>query len=217
MKMSYRLNRLSTFLRERAILLGLAIGSMIALSGCNTTATVHEVAADTPAKKVETLKLLEGDVIKIDFPGAPSLNTNQTVRRDGKITLSLAGEVDASGLTPEELEVRLIEVLGSQLNSKEVTVTVLSSSFPVFVAGAVRSPGKIQATRAISALEAIMEAGGFDPTTANLKKVVVTRLENGEYRHYNLDLQSVLEGEKSDPFYLKPSDIVTVPAKVVYF
>lgn len=191
------------------------IVAVIGLTACNTT--TGNGVAENEIKAREPLKLIEGDVIKIDFPGAPAMNTNQTIRRDGMITMSLAGEIDAAGLTPSELEVRLIEVLGSQLNSKEVTVTVLSSSFPVFVAGAVKSPGKLQATRAISALEAIMEAGGFDPATANLKKVVITRLEEGEYKHYNLDLQSVLEGEKSDPFYLKPSDIVTVPTKVVYF
>ncbi len=187
----------------------------LGFQGCNTTTETSSPGSVIRAP--EPLSLLEGDAIRIEFPGAPSLNTDQTIRRDGKITLAMVGEITAAGLTPSALEDALLEAFGSQLNSREVSVTVVSSSFPVFVAGAVQSPGRIQSDRAITALEAIMEAGGFDPTTANLKKVVVTRLENGVYKHYNLDLQAVLEGQQSDPFYLKPSDIVTVPTKVVFF
>ncbi len=200
----------------RINLIGLVLLFTVVFSnGCNTTTQTSEVR-DT-VRAIEPLTLIEGDAIRIEFPGAPSLNTDQTIRRDGKITLAMVGEITAVGLTPSALEKALLEAYGSQLNSKEVSVTVVSSSFPIFVAGAVQSPGRIQSDRAITALVAIMEAGGFDPATANLKKVVVTRLENGAYRHYNLDLQSVLEGRQSDPFYLKPSDIVTVPVKVVFF
>jgi len=161
--------------------------------------------------------LREGDVLKISFPGAPNLDTSQQIRRDGKIVLSLVGEVTAVGMTPAELEKEIIKLYSSQLVSKEVTVTVVSSSFPVFVTGAVIRPGKILSDHPITVLEAIMEAGGFDYTKANLGDVRVIRNEDGRVKNYTLNLKLALQGKQSEPFYLKPSDIVYVPEKFSWF
>jgi protein involved in polysaccharide export with SLBB domain len=96
-------------------------------------------------------------------------------------------------------------------------VTVVSSSFPVFVTGAVLRPGKILADHALSALEAVMEAGGFDYAKANLSGVAVIRQETGGVKKYTLDLKRVLDGKESETFYLQPSDIVYVPEKFSWF
>jgi len=62
-----------------------------------------------------------------------------------------------------------------------------------------------------------MEAGGFDYTKANLKAVVVIRQEGNQTKKYNLNLKRVMDGEVSEPFYLKPSDIIYVPEKFSWF
>jgi protein involved in polysaccharide export with SLBB domain len=82
-----------------------------------------------------------------------------------------------------------------QLSSKEVTVEVQSSSIPVYVTGAVLRPGKITSDHPITALEAIMEAGGFDYTKANLKAVVIIRQEGNQTKKYNLNLKLEMEGK----------------------
>ncbi len=174
-------------------------------------------AAIQSADRAETISLREGDVVKVSFPGAPSLNTTQQIRRDGKIALPLVGEVNAAGLKPSELERQLLALYSPQLVTKEVTVTVESSSFPIFVTGAVIRPGKILSNRPITALEAIMEAGGVDYAKANLTAVTVTRNEQGHVKNYTLNLKLQLEGKQSQPFYLKPSDIVYVPEKFSWF
>lgn len=174
--------------------------------------------ASLPAAQPEVLTIREGDVLKIGFPSAPNLDTTQQVRRDGKITLSIVGEVQAAGLQPTDLERELIKLYSSQLLSKEVTVTVVSSSFAVFVTGAVMHPGKIQSDRPISALEAIMEAGGFDNAKADLKAVVVIRQgPDGRTKNFTLNLKAVIDGQDNEPFYLKASDIVYVPEKFSWF
>jgi len=81
------------------------------------------------------------------------------------------------GFKPSELEKELVKLYSSQLVSKEVSVAVESSSFAVYVTGSVLRPGKIVSDRPISVLEAIMEAGGFAGTMANMKAVVVIRKE----------------------------------------
>lgn len=169
------------------------------------------------AKAKEVFTLQEGDVVRISFPGAPNLDSTQSIRRDGKITLAMMGEVLAIGRTPTELEQDLLKLYSNQLVSKEVTVLVVSSSYAVFVSGAVLRPGKILADRPLTALEAIMEAGGFDQTKADMTAVKVVRQEEGGTKNYVLNLKLVLEGKSTEPFFLKKSDIVYVPEKFSWF
>jgi polysaccharide biosynthesis/export protein len=170
------------------------------------------------AKTNESLELREGDVLKIFFPGSPTLDTTQVIRRDGKINLPLGvGDVDAAGMTPTALEKKLADLYAPQLSSKQVTVLVESSSFPLYVTGMVLHPGKILSDHTITALEAVMEAGGFDYAKADLKDVTVIRRENNTMKNYKLNLKAVLNGQQSDPFYLKPGDIVFVPERFNMF
>lgn len=188
------------------------------LAGCQSSTSYRPVGAtEQPGNRAEAITLREGDVLRVSFPGSPNLDTQpQPIRRDGNLTLPLVGEVKAAGLTPAELEKELVKRYSTHLVSKEVSVTVVSSVYAVYVSGAVLRPGKVTSDHPISALEAIMEAGGFDNTRANLKEVTVTRQEGGQPKTFTLNLKDALKG-KSAPFYLKPSDIVYVPEKFAWF
>ncbi len=163
----------------------------------------------------ESLLLIDGDVIEISFPGAPELSGTQKIRRDGKITLAFVGEREVTGLTSTGLEEKLLEWYDDQIVTKEVTVTLISSSYPVFVQGAVLKPGEMVTDRRLTALEAVLKAG-YDAKRANLKKVVVIRLVDDRYTQYTLDLQAIMDGEKTNPFFLEPSDVVKVPEKFIW-
>jgi len=178
---------------------------------------VATAVADVTTNDPTTYVLREGDILKISFPGSPNLNNVQQIRTDGKITLPLVGEVQAAGMTPGNLQKKLMDLYGPQLASKEVTVDVQSSSFPVYVTGAVLRPGKIVSDHPITALAAIMEAGGPDYTKANLKNVSVIRQEGNQTKNYTLNLKRIMEGQVSEPFYMKPSDIIFVPEKFSWF
>jgi polysaccharide export outer membrane protein len=190
----------------------------IGVGGCQAPDTSAQIqAAQEASKPAGAQTIREGDVLKIEFPGAPTLDTTQQVRRDGRITLSVVGEVKATDQTPSDLEKQLIQLYSTQLVDKEVTVTVVSSSISVFVNGAVIRPGKIVTDHAPTVLEAVMEAGGFDSTKADIKAVKVIRSEGGRTKIYIVNLKSVLDGVQSEPFYLKPSDIVYVPERFSWF
>lgn len=188
----------------------LAAVVLIAISGCTAPATTQlpPVAIEPPS---QTLRA--GDVVKISFPRAPSLDTTQQIRRDGKINLYLVGEVHAADLAPSQLEKLLIDKYAAQLVSKEVQVTLVTSVFTVYVTGAVLRPGKINPEREITPLEAIMEAGGFDNTRANLRAVSIIRQQGGKSQNFVLDLQSVLEGKQGPRFVLHANDIIFVPER----
>lgn len=212
----------SGFLALAALLLGLA--------GCETpppstataaprpTSTPDEVLAWQEAGKLsEVLTIREGDTLKIAFPGAPNLTTTQQVRADGVVTLDIVGEVKVVGLSPKELEEKLAKLFATQLVSNEVSVSVVASSFDIFVSGAVLRPGKITTTKPITAFQAIMEAG-YDPAVANLQSVTIIREESrSKYIYLTLNLQLVLEGKETRPFYLKPADTIQVSKKVTIF
>jgi polysaccharide export outer membrane protein len=217
-----------TSLKQHAALLGLAFLSLLLLSGCQTTNSgagsgdgdklqdlLHAQAGDTHTNNAFTIR--EGDVVRVTFPGAANLNTVQSVRRDGKIELPLLGELQAAGQTTGQLEQEVLKRYGNQLLSKEVTVTVDSASYDIFVTGAVAKPGKVTAIRPMTALEAVMEAGGPDYTRANLKDVTVVRQENGHSKNYHLNLRDVLDGKRANSFYLKPSDIIYIREKFNWF
>jgi polysaccharide export outer membrane protein len=200
----------SEFKRRSAVLCAVLIG----FSGC-ASAPPPSAMPTKVAPDVQTLT--PGDVIMVSFPGAQNLDTKQQVRRDGRINLYMIGEVKAADKTPAELEKELIQAYSSQLTSKEIKVTVVSSSFAVFVTGAVLKPGKIAPDRALTAFDAIMEAGGFDTAKANTKQVRVFRQEDGQLKMYIIDMKAVLEGRQTEPFYLKSGDAVFVPEKIPWF
>jgi polysaccharide export outer membrane protein len=200
-----------------------AVALALVAAGCHTPdaslGQFSEIKSmQTPQPETgEAFVLHEGDSVRVTFPGAANLNTVQAIRRDGRITLPLIGEFKAAGLTPSDMEKELVKQYGPQLQTKEVNVAVESSAFSVYVTGAVLRPGKILSDRPMTALEAIMEAGGFDYNKANLKKVVVIRHENGSTQHQLLNLKKVLHGEQDEPFSLKRSDIIYVPEKFAWF
>ena len=200
---------LSNWFKALAKLSVLVCVVVVPLSGCTTAPPIFPDDL-TPYSSV---KLTEGDAVSITFSGSPDLNTAQRIRRDGKIDLKSVGEIQAAGKTPKELEKEILKLYEKDLVLKEVSVILQSSSYPVFVTGSVMHPGKLLAERPISALEAVMEAGGFDNAKASMRRVVVLRNEEGQLKRYVLDIKSVLDGRSKQLFYLRPSDIVYVPEK----
>ena len=99
-----------------AFLLGLFAGISLAPIAVAQTDETQEAAA-----------IIEGDDLSISFPAAGDLNTSHKVRRDGRITPPLAGEVVVAGLTPKELETALLALYDKQLVTKEVRVSITSS------------------------------------------------------------------------------------------
>ena len=212
-----KVQRIALATIRRSLMRAVPLIGLAGIIGC-TTPNYQEMSPGEVLQKPEPVLLREGDILGVTFPGAPNLNARpQQIRRDGNITLPLIGDVAAAGKTVEGLEQTLTNLYSSQLVMKEVNVTVESSIFSVYVTGAVLRPGRIDANRPVTALEAIMEAGGFDYNRSNMKEVTVTRTIQGHVQHFTLNLKRVLEGKDSETFYLKPSDIVYVPERFTWF
>ncbi len=187
---------------------------MLALTGCNST----HPRGMSPADLQPTLLLLTpGDVLDIKFPGASNLSGQFKIGPEGYLSMPLIGQVEAVGKTAQELQDQLVKLYEPQLKDKEIVVTLAQSANVVYVTGAVLRPGRVQMDRPLTALDAIMESGGFNLDQANMKKVTVIRYEGDQNTVFQLNFAPLLSGGPVSPFYLRPKDIVHVPQKVQWF
>jgi polysaccharide export outer membrane protein len=212
-------NKTSFRVGPAIMLAGLLVSALTAFTSCGTMPSGPQMPVNPVMEKPGSTPIIlrEGDVVKVTFPGSPNLDTTQPIRRDGKLNLPLIGELDASGMSPSALQDKLVQAYASQISSKEVIVQVVSSSFPVYVTGAVMHPGKVSTDHPMTALEAVMEAGGFNYDTANMKEVKIDRNVSGVMQHYQIDLKDILTGKGTNSFYLQPNDIIYVPERFTPF
>jgi polysaccharide biosynthesis/export protein len=187
---------------------------LLTVGGCQTSNPTAFPAAYFPDE--QPLQLREGDILHLSFPGAPDFNTTKKIRPDGKISLPVVGEITAAGKTTSGLQDEISRMYEPHLQVEEVYLTLDSPQVPVYVTGAVLRPGKILTDRTLTALEAVMEAGGFDSNRANIRRVAVIRNEEGQHLRYELNLHDSIRGRNPDPFYLKPNDIIYVPEKLFF-
>ncbi len=185
-------------------------------SGCRSTKPT--VLTDEDKQPYVAEGAQPGDTLRITFPGATSMNSAQAVQPNGTIALPLGGSMEARGKTTAEIEKALLELYGNQLVIKEVTVGLESAGFPVLVSGAVLKPGRVQSTRSMTVLEAIVEAGGFIEGRADMKRVAVVRLEkDGTTRTLVVNLREALSGKSTESLYVRPSDVINVPERFSFY
>ena len=134
------------------------------------------------------------------------------VRPDGKITLPLLDDVQAAGLTTDELKAVLTQELSEFIQNPTVTVVVLAPlSKRAYVLGEVRNPGPIPLSAETRVLDAITVAGGFSPF-AKKSSVRVLRYVDGRELEYRFDYDAYVDGDAPGTnVVLRPSDTVLVP------
>jgi polysaccharide export outer membrane protein len=203
-------------------LIGIAIAAvllMLLAAACQTAKpakTPLEMSSEIGSAAEPKLILATGDVLDFKFFYNPELNDNQTVRPDGKITLQLIGEVMARGKAPLELQEEITKLYASQLRRPEATVIVRSlANRRIYVGGFVRNPMLIEMRTRMTALEAIIQAGGFDFWRAEVRNVVIIRHKDNKRYGCALDFSASLQGKETQPFYLEPMDIVYVPRTTI--
>jgi polysaccharide export outer membrane protein len=152
------------------------------------------------------------DVLTIDVWKEPEISRTVPVRRDGKISLPLLNDVQASGLTPTQLSTEIAGKLLATVVNPQVTVIVAQmSSQRIYVLGQVNRGGAYPLVPDMTAMQALSIAGGFTPF-ANLKKIYVMRSENGQDKVVPLNYKDVVSGRRPQGnVHLKPGDTIVVP------
>lgn len=151
------------------------------------------------------------DNIQVTVWKEPNLSGSFPVRPDGKISLSLVGDLPAAGLTPMQLSASISSSLKKYIDDPNVTVTVLAVRVKqIFILGEVGHVGAIPITPEMTPLQAIASAGGLTPY-ANAKKVYILRSENGKEKKLPFNYKKALKDGDQQGVSLQPGDTIVVP------
>lgn len=174
-------------------------------------AEVQAAAADAPELPPDYL-IGPDDVLAVIFWDLANHGGEVTVRPDGKITLPLINDVQASGLTPEQLRERIVAASASFVRDPTVTVIVKQiNSRRVYVTGRVGRPGTYTLTTPVTVLQLLALAGGISDY-AKKDRIVVMRTEQGQTVSHKFNYKDVIQGKKLEQnILLKPGDTVVVP------
>ena len=168
--------------------------------------------APTPATTDPAYVIGAEDVLDISVWKEPDVSRVVPVRPDGRISLPLINDVQAAGLSPQQLAGTLTERLRKYFNEPQVTVIVTAiNSQRVFVVGEVLRAGAFPMLPGMTVLQALSSAGGFT-TFADVKKIHVVRLQNGKHVELPFNYRDVLKGDNPEQnIKLEPGDTIVVP------
>jgi polysaccharide biosynthesis/export protein len=152
------------------------------------------------------------DVVRIDVWKEPEITRTIPVRPDGKISLPLLNDVQASGLTAMQLAGNIRSALTKFITNPQVTVTVTEiNSRRVFVTGEVAHAGAMGILPNMTVLQALSSAGGFTQF-ARLTKIYVLRVEDGKQVKHPFNYKEVIKGDHPEQnILLQPGDVIVVP------
>lgn len=152
------------------------------------------------------------DVLEISVWKNPELSKTVFVRLDGKISLPLIGDVQAAGLSPEELRDGIVEKLKEYQSTAVVSVIVQEiRSYKVYMIGEVKTPGTYVLKSSTTMLQAIALAGGFTQYASKNSMTLVRRKAGGGEEKIKIRFDDLLSDKKDGSVILKPGDTVFVP------
>ncbi len=154
-----------------------------------------------------------GDVLAINVWKEPDVSRTLPVRPDGKVSLPLIGDIQASGLTAGQLQANLEKALRAYITDPPVTVIVQEVKSQTFnVLGDVQHPGAYALTKPTTVLDAIALSGGFREWAKQTKIYVLRARAGGNPERIAFNYKEVIKGGNlSQNIQLKSGDTVVVP------
>ena len=164
-----------------------------------------------PAKAEDTYTIGETDVLSVTVWKEATLSGSLLVRPDGKVSMPLLGDVQASGLTPLQLADKIATDLKKYIQDPKVSVVLTGiNSKKVYLLGEVGKRGPIEMTSGMTLLQAIGSAGGLTDN-ANAKKIYLLRVEAGKQQKIAVHYKEALRGDSTFNLVLKSGDTIVVP------
>src|SRR5437588_3383844 len=158
-------------------------------------------------------RLQPGDVLEVQYRYSPEFNQTVTVQPDGYITLEIGGDLKVAGFTIEETRQAILRQASKRLQDPVATIVLKEFQKPYFVvAGEVTTPGKIEMRERVTAIQAIMLAGGMKETAKSSQVVVFRKINSDVAEVKLLNLKSVRRtSDLENDLTLQAGDIVFVP------
>ena len=168
-----------------------------------------KTAAAAPAL-VDDYRLGAGDKLRIEVYKDAQLSQSVQIRPDGKITLPLIGDLDATNRTPIELRDTITKSLKEYMTNPVVTVIVVeATAATAYVMGEVYHPGAVNLQAPITILQALALAGGLKDF-ADAKNIKILRKTSTGVQTIAFNYKDAVKSPGA-PIYLRPGDTVVVP------
>ena len=182
------------------------------VSGPENAKTSGDPVAPDTGIPADTYIVQPGDLLVIDVWKEKDLQRELMVRPDGGLDLPLAGNIDVSGKTVEQLRKELVEKLTKFVPDPVVTISVKQSlGNKIYVVGKVNKPGDYVVIRNTDVMQALSMAGGLSPY-ASANKIKILRREHGVLKAIPFKYSRVEKGEDLETnIVLQGGDIVVVP------
>ncbi|MGZ5484060.1 MAG: polysaccharide biosynthesis/export family protein [Pyrinomonadaceae bacterium] len=162
----------------------------------------------------ERYRLQPGDVFEIQYRYSPEFNQTVTVQPDGYVSLEIGGDLKVAGLTIEQTRQAILRRASARLREPVATIVLKEFQRPYFViAGEVAQPGKIEMRERVTAIQAIMLAGGMKETARSSQVVVFRGINSSDMAEVKLlNLKSIRRtSDLENDITLQPGDMVYVP------
>ena len=199
-----------TVYRRRALspsscLFAFLVFAALALGGCQSPLP----PLPNPPGPKTAVRLSPGDTIKVSYADETVPDQTQKIRRDGKVSLPLIGEVTAAGKRVIDFQHELVPRYEGELENSEVLVTLENGAAAVIISGFANKPGKVVFDRPTTVYQAIMEAGGVSDY-GSLSNIHLTRIINGVQRTERINLRPSIHGEPTQPKYVQDGDVIYI-------
>lgn len=192
--------------RDRVAFATIALAWGAALAAAGDPVKPSTVTSPPPAE----YRMGPEDVIEVFVWKEPELSTTVVIRPDGRISLPLANELEASGKTAVELQQEITSRLSAFVVKPVVNVMVKQvNSLKISVLGEVRRPDVYRIKNRVTVLDAIAMAGGFTDL-ARPNRVIVIRNTPAGSRRIKINIKQLVADDASAPVYLENQDTVYV-------
>ncbi|MBI1945826.1 MAG: polysaccharide biosynthesis/export family protein [Deltaproteobacteria bacterium] len=201
-------------MRSRSPLSRFLVGALVVLgvvAGAGMTCGVPP-ASELPAPESAKADMLgPGDVVEVRIFNEPDLSGTHQISDNGTIRLPLVGAVDASGMTPDQLTLKIAATYNERyLKDAEVSLFVKEhNSRKIYVLGQVAKPGPYAFDGRMTIIDAVALAGGTTKL-ADPDRTLITRDKDGKQLRVVVRVASIGEGRSPD-ILLQPGDIIFVP------
>ena len=190
--------------------------ALILLSACAAaSAQLQRPTLRTPQEQRYLVQ--PGDVLEVQYRYSPEFNQTITVQPDGYVSLQVGGDVKVSGKNVEQVRQLILQKAGEHLQEPEAIVILKEFQKPYFVvAGEVVQPGKIEMRERITAIQAIMLAGGFKES-ARSSQILVFRKINSDFAEVKvLNLKKIRRtSDLENDLTLQAGDMLLVPRDTI--
>ncbi len=192
-------------------------GTLLLLFALTANAQTVAVKPQLKPATEKRYRLNPGDVLEIVYRYTPEFNQTVAIQPDGFVVLEIVGEIELGGLTVEQARKNILASAAKRLKDPEVTLLLKEFQKPYFVvAGEVPQPGRFQLNENITALQAVMLAGGFKDTAKQSQVLVYRKINSDTAEVRILSLKNIRKtSDLENDFALESGDMILVPRNTI--